>query len=52
MEENENNSWLISEYILYEAIFLHNFINKNIFFLVLHFRIYEVDFGFIKFYSY
>lgn len=24
-----NNSWLISEYILYKAIFLHSFINQN-----------------------
>lgn len=48
MEENKNNSQLISETILCKAIFLHNFINQNTF-SVLHFRIYEMNFGFMKF---
>ena len=48
MEANKNNSWLIFEYILYKDIFLPIFINQNTF-LVSHFRIYEMDFGFMKF---
>jgi len=48
MEANKSNSWLISEYILYKNAFLRNFINQNTF-LVSHLRIYEIDFGSMKF---